>query len=437
MELSRGQRMLSVLLLCISISIGQHITPTPLIKNIIVQHNEIIIQAHDLFAERYLKEDFFIRYNQDDVDVATLDTAVLVMPFLMNVLPLIWLSGEVWEIDELDDHLFYSLKVLKKICAYIYPNAQWQGVLRVKNLITHTIESKQHDLFVMPFSGGLDSQYTSLSYRQRPQLLVTVREHQGFLYDAQWRSVIKNVTEFAQYYGHKNVFVESNYQRFIKNVSLFTRTPGLSAGTSHGLGWVGIIAPLLVAQHCAHVKIASSLTWDYPLPKLLCPMVDNTIRFAQASVAHDGFDCTRVDKMEVVSHVFDHESLPYAIYVCQKNHNGVNCCRCEKCVRTISALMALGKTSFKEYGFNISLKQAKKRVKEAVVQWAKNYYWRLEALQKKIIEKKMQHSFLFLKWITEVPLLSKKTQFNFYELDTFVMGLTQQSEQGFDGAYEA
>jgi hypothetical protein len=166
-------------------------------------------------------------------------------------------------------------------------------------------------------------------------------------------------------------------------------------------------------------------------------MVDNTIRFAQASVAHDGFDCTRVDKMEMVSNVFDHKQLPYGIYVCQKNHNGINCCRCEKCVRTISALMAIGKASFKKYGFNISLKKAKKTVKEAALQWAKSYYWRLEALQKKINEKKLQHSSPFLKWIAEVPILLKKIDFNFYQLDTFVRVLIQHSQQGFDGTYEA
>lgn len=401
------------------------IQATPLISRIVLRNNKIIIRPNKLFKKKYLRDDFFASYRQEDVDLKMISKSTLVMPFLMNVIPIIWLSGETWEVDEVDEALFESLTLLKKIFVYLYPNAQWNGQLKVNKLIRSTIESTQSNTFAMPFSGGLDSIHTSLSHSFNHQILITVKEHRGYLNDAQWNEAIKNVTRFAQQWGHENTFIDSNYQRFIKDGKIFSNTPDFSAATSHGLGWFGLAVPILVAKKCSHFKIASSIEWSYPLPNLLCPMVDDTIKFANITVAHDGFDCTRADKMDMVSSFFKNKKHECILYVCQKNHDGTNCCACEKCIRTICALIAAGQTSFEEYGFTIGLEQAQFLIQREALKWVDGKYWRLEALQKKIKEKKSENNNPFCEWLSNLKINKKRDDFNYRNFASFVQKLKE------------
>lgn len=371
------------------------VSSLPLIDQLIIQDNTLKVIPSQLFKSSYLRDDFFVYYDIHDVDLKTLPQSILIMPFLMNVLPIVWLSGLEWEVDELDEDLFYSLGQIKALFKYIYPNAPLSGKLSIKKLIKNVIEDSGDYSFMMPFSGGLDSVATSLTYKNQKQLLVLVREHQGFVDDVQWIAAEKNVHAFARDQKHDCAFVISNYQRCIKHMREFSATPGLSRGTSHGLGWLGILAPLAVAKRCNRIKIASSITWNYPHQKILCPMIDDTLRCASIRVMHDGFDFSRVDKMEQVAPALVSTSS-WSIYVCQKSTNGKNCCACEKCLRTIAALLALNRVDLYRYGFDLSQNAAEASIEKLISYWATHAPWRLESLQKKIRDKGLQSSSAFL-----------------------------------------
>lgn len=403
----------------------------PLISNITLNDNQITIKPHQNFKKKYLSDDFFVRYEKKDVDVKDLNASTVIMPFLMNVIPLIWLSGEVWDIEEIDQSLFQSLTLLKTIFAHFYPKASWNGTLRVKRLVSNTIASPKTNTFAMPFSGGLDSIHTSLSYPEEHQILITVREHVGYVNDIQWSKAIKNVVAFAQIFGHDNVFVESNYQRFIKADALFCNTPGMASGTSHGLGWVGIAAPVLIAKRCNLFRIASSLSWNFPYQKPLCPMIDDNIAFANITVRHDGFNFRRVDKTEAALPFFKNTQRNCILYVCQKNNDGKNCCSCEKCKRTLGALIALGETSFAPYGFDITLQDAQALIRKSTDFWAQRKPWRLGDLQSKIHEKDIADTSLFLKWLVSVTIDPKTPEFDFHQFEKVVSRLKEKSRINF------
>lgn len=398
MVFSRDENsVLNRILICAGLMCGLFLPlfPIPLIEQLIIKDNTLNVIPSQLFKSSYLRDNFFVSYDLHDVDLKTLPQSILIMPFLMNVLPIVWLSGLEWEVDELDEELFYSLIQIKTLFKYIYPNAPLSGKLHIKKLIKNVIDGSGDYSFMMPFSGGLDSVATSLTYKNEKQLLVLVREHQGFIDDVQWVAAEKNVQAFAYDQKHDCAFVISNYQRSIKQMREFSATPGLSRGTSHGLGWLGILAPLAVAKRCNRIKIASSITWNYPHQKILCPMIDDTLRCASITVMHDGFDLSRVDKMEHVAPALLN-TTSWSIYVCQKSTNGKNCCSCEKCLRTIAALLALNYVDLYHYGFDLSQDAAEASIEKLISYWATNAPWRLESLQKKIRDKGLQSTSHFL-----------------------------------------
>lgn len=360
-----------------------------LVEKIIFNNNTIIVVPDKQFKKKYLKEDFFLEYASADVDIHKLNPSTLIMPFLMNVVPVIWLSGETWEIDEIDKNLFTSLGLIKKIFTVLYPEASWNGTLKCRKVVNNHIEPRSK-AFAMPFSGGLDSIFTSISHNDHPQLLITIREHSGFIKDAQWDNVTNYIRDFAAAFGHENIFINSNYQRFLngkKLRELFSKTKGFGPDTSHGLGFLGIVAPILMSKGYTNLKIAAGYTPSYPYPKALCPMVDDNLTFANIIVQHDGFEYSRVDKAEIINNFFkDNHYKPY-MYVCQYNSEGQNCCKCEKCIRTIADFLVIGQNDIAQYGFNIELHKVKKLIFNQALSWSKNQYWRLSAIQAKATER--------------------------------------------------
>ena len=45
----------------------------------------------------------------------------------MNVVSIVWISGEIYYVDEMDAELFDSLKRVKKVFEIMYPKTSWHG----------------------------------------------------------------------------------------------------------------------------------------------------------------------------------------------------------------------------------------------------------------------------------------------------------------------
>ena len=87
--------------------------------------------------------------------------------------------------------------------------------------------------------------------------------------------------------------------------------------------------------------IASS----YPLTRLhpwgSHPLIDPSYSCAHFQIHHSGVEMSRFEKTSIVAGWAD--ALPY-IRVCQNDNSGsLNCGKCEKCIRTMTTLVALGK----------------------------------------------------------------------------------------------
>lgn len=339
-----------------------------LIKQIRVTDHRIDIVVNSEFKKAYLRDDFFAEYN-NDINLKGLDESLLIMPFIMQVISLVWISGKYYYIDSMDYLLYKSLKVVKEVFEHLYPNTQWCGELIPKKLVNNAdmfvMHKKNNESIALMFSGGLDSTCMSLRRLEKKQLLVTARGHSDMPLDddQQWNAVYKRIEDFAQLYGHEVSVVRSNYRNFLRRGYLHKLSPDITCwrlDAVEGLGWIGLAVPILLSKGYNTLLIASSLTWDCPYQHAPMPLIDDNVFCAGLTFQHADFDLQRVQKAEFITALCNAYSIqkPF-IRACQKDKVGNNCGKCEKCIRTASCFIAVGAYP-NEYGFDVTSKRLQK-----------------------------------------------------------------------------
>ncbi len=333
-----------------------------LIQSVTTTNNTIRIVAEKQFTDTYLTSNFFAEYDKS-INLEKLDSTILTIPFIMNAAPIIWISQKTYSIDAMDEDLYNSLAIIKKIFQAFYPGTVWSGQLVPKKLVKNHLK-KPSSMTAVMFSHGLDAVYTSLHNRHLNQLLITVCGGDVGLHQAtMWNNVKQQCLNFGQNHGHRNAFVRSNFNIF-RNFSYLIRLTNGEIGnwfgqTSQSLGYTGLAAPIAYAKGCAKILLASTRTSDNPFPYGTHPVIDNSIAFAGITVEHDGPEVNRLEKIREIAALCQQHSLEKPVLrVCWGNDPlGGNCNKCEKCFRTIVELLVERQIP-NEYGFAIDTNTA-------------------------------------------------------------------------------
>lgn len=340
-----------------------------------ITKKKLEVQIHEGFKEKYLTNDFFAVYDDEDVDLTALDKSLALMPFLCNVVTIVWISGKKYAVDCMDEDLYYALEKIKRVFQRMYPKTRWEGELIPRNLVknyssTNLKDPQKH--IALLYSAGLDSTSSSFYHFDRQQLLITAWGQ----YDVPlqkpelWTKRKEQFVEFAQKYGHTNSFVKSNYAAFLNWEVLGAISSEVimwREDANEGIGMAGLVAPILLAKGYSDLYIASSFTWDYPYPSAANPFVDNTIRFAHNfRVKHDQFGFTRIDKLASISRIVKEENVDIPVMKVCAGPKSYNCCNnCNKCLHTIMALLVLGE-DLAPWGFAITPEEAIARIKKSL-----------------------------------------------------------------------
>ena len=325
----------------------------------IINKNRIVVKANQLFSQKFIKEDFFAEYDES-IDLTMLDESLVTIPFILSIIPVVWLCNKNYSIDVMDKDLYHSLQEVKKVFHIFYPEQEWAGELVPKKLVTNTIIPStlpDKPAFGLLFSGGLDCVDSSISYSDTKQLLITVWGSDVKVADRDnWDRVLEQCRKFSQTYGHDHMFVGSNFREFIKTSYLYKQIPRWWLHVSHGLPLIGLSAPLLILNNISTLLIASTHTAKHPYPLASHPAIDNNILFAGSNVFYDG-DKDRVQKIKNIDAVCKEKKLPLPhLRVCFLDKLGGNCLGCEKCLRTCISIIAAGQWP-REYGFMINIKE--------------------------------------------------------------------------------
>jgi len=304
---------------------------------------------------KYFKQEkhLFLKYNHD---ISEVPKSVLTIPFVANVIPLIWATDSKLDIQELDSAFYQSLKGIKETFQKFYPKINFEGELSVHSLIENNY-TPEHEAASF-YSGGLDALTTYVRLKDKNPFLITEYgwHDKEIAYSEVWESDKENVTAFAQKNGLENILIESNYGTFMSYEQIdktFSKKMGTSwwGGIHHGLAIISAGIPIAFKLKVDTLYIGSS-GWG----KNYCncwgssPETDNQIKYGNGSVFHDAFEMTRQDKLEFLINEYKNSLEVLPIRVCFKNDQ--NCCKCEKCMRTILGIVAEG-ASPKDYDFNI------------------------------------------------------------------------------------
>jgi hypothetical protein len=180
------------------------------------------------------------------------------------------------------------------------------------------------------FSGGVDSFYSLIKHRDEVENLVLVHGFDVPLADTKTFALAEmQAREAARIFGKRLIVVRTN---------LHWEQPRIpcSWGMYHGAA-LAAVAHALEPNH-GKVYIASSYSYADLHPWGSHPLLDPLWSSEAVQIVHDGGE-TRIDKLRTV---VQHPEALARLRVCWENLGNYNCGMCEKCIRTMLGLRALG-----------------------------------------------------------------------------------------------
>ncbi|OUO13182.1 hypothetical protein [Bacteroides sp. An322] len=308
----------------------------------------------DKNIDKYFRKKNFI-YSCSGCEIVP--KSILVIPFVCNVLPIIWLTNSNLIIQELDKTFFNSIQEFKKGYINMYPQLEFKGNITANELINNYYEPKVN---LVLLSGGIDAICTVLRHQYENLNLLTLWGSADFPtndtkgWNIQWENIKYN----AKQLGFTPYYIKTNFCDFIplwgKELSKLIKPVhgGWWHEMQHGIGILGHAAPYLYIHKIGKVYIASS--FDESRKPYTCasdPTIDNFVAFGSTQVVHDGYEWNRQNKIHYIVKEGHKQNLKFKIHVCLRQYQIENCCHCEKCYRTILGLLAEG-VSPTDYNFN-------------------------------------------------------------------------------------
>lgn len=381
-----------------------------LIKRIKVHKNRIDVIIDEDFKKKYLRDDFFIEYDTE-INLEDLDYSIVTLPFIMNVMSLVWISGEEYTIEAMDKNIYKALEQIKKLFNAFYPATPWNGRLIPRTLTENKYRIPHTGKVALLFSGGLDSISSSYAHSDKQQLLITAWGQSSLpLSEPElWRHIKSHVENFASKQGALNSYIKSNYYYFLNLKRLRSLSPEISfwrIDTIEDIGWAGMLIPLLIKKQINNVVIAASETWGFDYPTAANPYIDALLSCNGITIKHDQFDLSRFDKLKFLISACKHTEKPQFV-VCQKRGNIINCNRCEKCLMTIIGLFCLQENP-QQYGFDTTYKQAQENMVALYESktLSETSIWQFKDMQKKMGQ--FPQNRYDMLWFKQLPFNQKK-----------------------------
>lgn len=306
-------------------------------------------------VKRYFQTDIFV--SEYINDISAVPDSIAVIPFVCNVLPIIWLTDSFLNLPVLDQSFYNGLEQIKEGYCKMYPNMLFRGILEVGNIVDNkiNIERSKRNCTVL-FSGGIDAFSTLLNHINERPILLTIWGADIKLNDTQgWNNVYGHTRKVAQSLGLEYGYVKANFREFIAvdRLSVLVKESGDEwwHGFQHGIGLIGLVAPIAYLKKLYCVYIASS----YAVNNVTCashPTIDNYVAFAGCNTIHDQYMYTRQQKVGDICAYARRVGQYPLLRVCWESSGGKNCGYCEKCLRSVYGLIVEGEEP-NNYGFHI------------------------------------------------------------------------------------
>jgi len=183
------------------------------------------------------------------------------------------------------------------------------------------------------FSGGVDSLHTLIENRETLTHLILANGFDILLRQDKFFSTVESLArKAASAFSKRLLIVRTNVR------DLYGKT---------GVEWIAYHGSVLAAialcldEFASSVLIASTYSYEDLHPWSSHPLLDPLWSTETLRVVHDGAGATRMKKVEVVAR--EPAALSIVRVCWEELDPGLNCGRCEKCMRTMLALELLGR----------------------------------------------------------------------------------------------
>lgn len=266
------------------------------------------------------------------------------------------------------------------------PRLALGGKLEVEKLVENNIEACGRPLLL--FSGGVDAWCTLVRHVDEHPCLISVWGADIRSDNSEgWSQVDDNSSAVASSLNLSYFHVKSNLREMINYQSLEISPELVNAqykwwhDLQHGIGLLSLTAPLAYATGAPRTYIASTF-FEGDKGKYTCasdPTIDNMFVAGMMRGCHDGYELTRQDKIETIVQYAKREGRRIEPRVCFHVQTGGNCCRCEKCGRTILGIYAAGADP-RDFGFRYST------VKLFLLSFRMHYFYRMKIAHYRYIQ---------------------------------------------------
>jgi len=179
------------------------------------------------------------------------------------------------------------------------------------------------------FSGGVDSSFSLVDARDEITHLIFIQDWEGRFPTDQGERALSGVANVAQGFGKAVITVETNAKSFLL-------WDYLSWLHFHGALLAAVALELQGRLSKVHVPATYDVSTLQPWGSH--PYLDPLWSTTATEVVHDRIDVTRLEKLAAIA---DERLLMENLRVCGEPYH--NCGSCEKCVRTMFTLQALGR----------------------------------------------------------------------------------------------
>lgn len=353
------------------------------INNVYLENNKILYDYEIGGEEKFKKifwmgELFSVEYN---ANIKEIPESILVIPFLCNILPIAWTNNAYVYINEIDYDFYKCIRKIKKQYKKMLPMLKLKAHIHVNKIVKNKI--KENDKCAITFSGGVDSYATLIKHiNQKPDLVTIWGADIDWENEEGWNEVKHFVEKVGKKFDLNNILIKASVRRFIDNSELGRQYDSIINDNwwhamQHGIGLIGNLIPYMYNNNVGKVYIPSTFKKN---TKIICASnaeIVNCLKCAGIKTVYDESIDTRQEKVNTICNYKKDKNTNINLRVCYKSKKGVNCCKCEKCYRTIMAITA-NKMDPKEFGFDMNKNtydEIKEILKQNNLSVAENSLW--------------------------------------------------------------
>jgi len=330
-----------------------------MIDDVSVSNNNILrakISYSKDIKKFFLSNIFYAAYQGD---ISEVSVSILHIPVIANLVTFAWAVGADLYVKDIDKAFLESLEKVKAIMKEWYPELPFSTRIQAENV---TSNNNNYAGYGLLFSGGIDSTASFIRQKENKVNLIMIwgadipLNKEDF-----WYRIKERYIKFAEQEEMKIDFIKTNMHSFLNERMLDYKFGKYLTDFSwwgafqHGIGLLGLCAPLTVIKRIGTIFIASSHTKDmYDYHWGSHPLIDERISWANTEVVHDGYNLSRQQKIELLINDYIKKTgrFPF-LRVCWSQFSDFNCSKCEKCSRTITELVLAG-IDPNRCGFNIN-----------------------------------------------------------------------------------